>query len=436
MSRQDFGVRDWLQRAGAAIPQLEAQRERCAEAQRELSALERKLAAEVPERFDGMLIDLLPDLSPASLKRTANSTGALGGADPEAMIEERRQEIAAEMAEIRADEDVTTIPQRLNGLGERIDELKRALNPLRSFLRSARHERLDHLLDVGYGTPEYDVPWWRVSYYSDWKAGDEILEATAPEFEEFASFREAFALRFNQAAVVEPKLENALREQRVLSDTLERYTELEHKLGQIETEVLLELRETLGSFLSARKESAFENRMNEDPDGRHVALGWVGSNKRLQYLRELERESLIPFTASIDKSLDKLRRKSVKYRRPKKAYTRFSADEIGRTFADRRPKWEKFWSRYDPAFAALSDFDDRYHYGRFEDDFLWWDLFCDGRVKGRFSEEVVEFYSEHEDYSWESPWDDEDDYEWEETHAAAVVAEADGYDEGELWDGS
>lgn len=435
MSRQ-YGVRDWQKRAGVEIPRLEEQERRCEQAHAELERLCRRLESEVPERFDGMLMDLLPDLSPATMTRVANSTGALGGADPAGMKEEKEKAIQAEMAEIRADVEVTTIPQRLNGLVGRIAELKQALNPLRRFLRKARHERLDHLLEVGYGTPDYDVPWWRVSYYSDWKAGDEILEATAPEFEEFAEFRAAFAERYNQAAVVEPKLEDALREEKVLKDTLERYTELEHALTQVETEVLLELRETLGTYLRARKEAAFENRMNADPAGRNIALGWVGSNKRLQYLRELERESLRPFWAGISKNLQKLQRKRVKYRRPKKAYTRFSADELERTFKDRRPKWEKFWTRFDSAFAALNDFDDRYHYGRFEDDFLWWDLFCDGRVKGRFSEEVMEFYEEHDDYSWESPWDDEDDYEWEEGHAAAAIAEADGYDEGELWDGS
>jgi hypothetical protein len=436
MSRGTYGVRDWLQRASAAIPPLEAQNDRCARTIREVNALERRLSDEVPERFEGMLLDLLPDLSPASLQRAANSTGALGGADPEAMVEERRKEIGAEMAEIRADVDVPQVPERLEQLVVKIEDFKKELHPLRRFLRSTRHERLDHLLEVGYGTPEYDVPWWRVSYYSDWKAGDEILEAVAPEFEDFAAFRIGFAQRYNEAEVIEPKLEQAIEAQNILTSTLERYTKLEHSLSQVPTEVLLELRETLGTFLGARKEAAFENRMNADPSGRAVALGWVGANKRLQYLRELERESLQPFAAAIHKSLDKLRRKSVKYRRPKKAHTRFSHDEIERTFADRSHKWEKFWTRFDAAFAALKDFDDRYHYGRFEDDFLWWDLFCDGRVKGRFSEEVVEFYEEHDDYSWESPWEDEDDYEWEESHAAAAVAEADGYDEGELWDGS
>lgn len=436
MSRGEYGVRDWQKRAGVAIPRLEEQEQRCEQAHAALERLCRTLEEELPERFEGVILDLLPDLSPASLTRVANSTGALGGADPAAMIKEKELEIQAEMASIREDVEVVTIPQRLNELTDQIAELRKVLNPLRRFLRNARHERLDHLLDVGYGTPDYDVPWWRVSYYSDWKAGDEILEATAPEFEEFAEFRQAFALRFNQSTVAEAEWDDALREEKVLKDTLERYTALEHSLTQVADEVLLELRETLGTYLGARKESAFENRMNADPEGRGLVLGWVGAGKRLQYLRELERSSLRPFWVAISKSLDKMRRKRVKYRRPKKAYTRFSADEIERTFADRRHKWEKFWTRYDAAFAALNDFDGRYHYGRFDDDFLWWDLFCDGRVKGRFSEEVMEFYEEHDDYRWESPWDDENDYEWEESHAAAMVAEADGYDEGELWDGS
>ncbi|MBL4845469.1 MAG: hypothetical protein JKY65_08090 [Planctomycetes bacterium] len=436
MSR-GFGVRDWLRRARDLLPKLQDQSDRFHRAQRAHRDLAERLRQEIPERFEGLLLDLLPDITAASLQRVAKVTGALGGADPQGMVAERRTAIEAEQAEIRSDVEIETAQQRIEGpLEDEITELKRSLGPIRRFLREAKHPRLDRLLDCDYGTPSYSVPWWRLSYYSDWKAGDEILEATGAEFEEFAAFREAFAGRFNQGVISQSKYEARVEEQGVLKRTLSRYRELEQSLTQVEDLVLLELRGTLRAFLQARGEGALEGRIDADRGAKNMALGWVGVGKRLQYVQELERERLTPFGAAIEKSLAKMRRKSVKYARPKKAYTRFSADEIERTFVDRSAKWDKFWTRYDAAFAALNDFDDRYHYGRFEDDFLWWDLFCDGRVKGRFSEEVTEFYEEYEEYSWESPWDDSDGYEWEEGYAAAAVADADGRDEGELWDGS
>lgn len=431
-------VSEWQRRAKHTIPLYEEQYRRYQLALREHRALEESTEGEVPAQFDRLVSELLPDLQPASLARVQARTGNLEGVDPEALLASKRRELEAEVAEIEADLgcDLAGARARLEELAGEVEDQARIVRPLRRFVAQAKHERLDHLLEVGYGQPRYDVPWYRLSYYSDWKAGDEILEAMGEVYADFAAFREDFAERSNQLQAEEPLLLRLEAETAQLNLSVARVEELQGQLLGLPEWLLGQLQGRLREDLSTRGEAAFTGRTTAKDEGGASALAWVGLGKRVQYLQELRRGQLEPFGQNVEKTLNKLKRKSIKYWRPKHSGTRFSEGELDATFADKTPKWDKFWARYEAAFAALRDFDGRYHYGRFDDDFLWWDMFCDGRVKGRFSEEVVEFYEEYEDYSWESPWDDDEDYAWEEGAAAAAIAEADGYDEGDLFDGS
>lgn len=431
-------VREWQDRAKRAIPLYDEQCNRARQALNEHVALESRLQREGPSEFEGLLSELLPDLEAASLAQVRARTGALGGVDAAALQVARRSELQAELSEIQADLglDLDGARERLIELEDELRLQRQVVRPLKTFVEQAAHERLEHLFENGYGTPSYEVPWYRLSYYSDWKAGDEILEATGEEFQEFGEFRGAYRERANHLEIEEPRLTRLEEESSQTTLSVARCEELLAGLESVPQWVMNELRGRLRADLTARGESAFVGRTTAQDPGGAAALRWVGVGKRLQYLRELRTARLLPFAQNVEKTRDKLLRKRIKYQRPKHAHTRFSPGEIEATFADRSAKWDKFWAQYEAAFAALRDFDGRYQYGRFDDDFLWWDMFCDGRVKGRFSEEVVEFYEEYDDYRWESPWDDEDDYAWEEGQAAAAAAEADGHDAGELWDGS
>ena len=427
------GVWEWLRAADDALDTLRQQRRRFDEALGEQRALERRFDDALPAQLESVLDGLLSAgvLEASCVNAAAQQVGCreLVGFDPAAAVTERRAALQRELDEIEQGEVWPQIAQELAQLEAELAAQQEVLRPSQRFVRRAEHERLETLLDNGYGTESYDVPWWRMSYYSDWKAGDEILEGY-PAHEEWGPWVEEYRHHFNEVARLAGEVEQ-LDERVALMKRVQRdHFELSQRLLGVEAEVGHHVRDTLKASL-ARGGPAVFGAMAAGAEHELAAKRWAGIGKQLQYLQELRENQLEPFGEGINKQIAKLERKSIKYRRPKKAHTRFSADEFERTFKDRRPKYEKFWKRYDAAFAAIRDFE-RYEYGSFEERFLWWDLMGEGRVKNRFSPEVEEFYEEYPDYTWETPW--EDDYD-DESYAAAAVAEADVYEQ-ELWDGS
>ena len=74
-------------------------------------------------------------------------------------------------------------------------------------MERCRHPRLARLLEAGYGTSRYAVPFWRMSYYADWKAGDEILERF-PGKKEFAEVLAEYLEAVRTLETYDPKLES------------------------------------------------------------------------------------------------------------------------------------------------------------------------------------------------------------------------------------
>ncbi|HBP20720.1 MAG TPA: hypothetical protein DEA08_23395 [Planctomycetes bacterium] len=427
------GVWEWLRAADDALAVLREQRRRFDEAYSEHRALERRFDDALPDQLESVLDGLLPEgvLNASCVDAAAKQIGCqeLVGFDPFGAITAKKGELQRELDELEQGEVWPLIDKELAQLEAALEEQQEALRPSKRFVRRATHERLETLLDNGYGTEAYDVAWWRMSYYSDWKAGDEILEGY-PDHEEWGPWLEEYRYHVNEVARLEAEVEQ-LDERVALMRRVQRdHFELSQRLLGVEAEVGHYVRDTLKASLARSGPSAFSG-LAAGAEHELAAKRWAGIGKQLQYLQELRENQLEPFGEGIARQIAKLERKSIKYRRPKKAHTRFSEDEFQRTFKDRRPKYAKFWKSYERSFAAIRDFE-RYEYGSFEDRFLWWDLMGEGRVRNRFSPEVEEFYEEYPDYTWETPW--EDDYD-DESYAAAAVVEADGYEQ-ELWDGS
>ena len=97
-----------------------------------------------------------------------------------AQLAERSQQISARTAEISElpifQNRLLLRAPRTGTLVREITELEEFREPLAQVLQKAGHPRLQRLLDVEYGLPSYSVPFWRLSYFADWKAGDEIVE--------------------------------------------------------------------------------------------------------------------------------------------------------------------------------------------------------------------------------------------------------------------
>jgi hypothetical protein len=61
------------------------------------------------------------------------------------------------------------------------------------------------LLESGYDTPAYAIGWWRLDYYRDWKAGDEVVEKF-PGVDRFAAIRERLGEARKTLAVFDAKI--------------------------------------------------------------------------------------------------------------------------------------------------------------------------------------------------------------------------------------
>src|SRR5262249_35901624 len=129
---------------------------------------------------------LLPELTREHVARAVSLTGyaSLAQEDPVGALAREQAAVAARVQEIEQDprfrdRELLRHP-RTGSLTRAKAELEELRAPLHAALSAAEHPRLERLLEVGYGTPSYGVGFWRMSYYEDWKAGDEIL-AKFPE---------------------------------------------------------------------------------------------------------------------------------------------------------------------------------------------------------------------------------------------------------------
>ena len=120
---------------------------------------------------------LLPDLSQREQAYEATGLDFLQPLLMELLAAERQQ-LEERRALLEQDPDFSTPVSESRRLAaeelRRIQEHQAALVPLLRICHG--HPRFAHLLDSGYGTGRYGVPFWRLSYYADRKAASEICQ--------------------------------------------------------------------------------------------------------------------------------------------------------------------------------------------------------------------------------------------------------------------
>lgn len=429
-----YTVRDWLAAAREQERELEDQlnelRQRRGKTERALDSVAQDVAqvgADLGEL-------LLPELTAAALQQAVAWTGCPGlNADVLLnRLEAERTELRKELAELEASVKVRDFDALFGPGGSkrrRFEELDEVLAPMTRFVRRAAHERLDHLIDVGYGTAVYEVQWWRMSYYADWKAGDEVLEQVGGKYETFVDFLAEY-MRVNN------ERQGLLNEFNDLRHAIEdaeaarrRKTAVGVKLGTLNEAHAQEARELLMTYVAGADASVFKGRLD---DARQVSLAikrWRGLEAKHLYLDRLREVRLDRREQDLSLQLAKVRRKMVKYRRPKHAYTRFGELEFRRTFKDRSGKYSKYWRKFDRDYGLVYEFDD-YDCWHYEEEFLWWDVMVDGRYDGAWIPEVQEWRGEHPGYVYERSSYERDE-EFDDEDAAAAVAAADFEDRDE-----
>lgn len=368
---------------------------------------------------------LLPDLGDATVQRVAALTGYSPlAARPQAMaaeaaaLQQKQAKLAAEPA--YRDRQLLRAP-RVGTLARAIDELVEFRAPLAEVVARCAHPRLDRLIASGYGTSSYNTPFWRLSYYSDWEAADQILERFPGK--SFADVREEFLSACSTVKVYDERLAQ-LRAEVQAGEKLEReHDELTEALRTLPQRALEAARRDLGTYLRESPADALGERFAASPEHLGLLKRALGLVRQGSYLEDatsnLKRNEQVALQAEIDKA----ERQIEKYQRSKNAWAPVPEPLVKQTqerLQTRLDKAERRRLEYLETRQALTSFD-RYDSARLASDFLWWDLMTGGRIHGGYIPEVARY---RERYPHGAPVYDGNlgDDDWMNAAAAAARA--------------
>lgn len=382
----------------------------------------KEVGAEFERATATLCQQLLPVLDEPSINALARRTGLrlwVGG-DPLGDRERDRERLQRRIEALRNDGNYLRRDELLDpvvgSLTLELEQLEADRAPLVSLRDKFDHPRLDHLLAIGYGTPDYPIPFWRLAYYQDWKAADEILErfpdlhtGEASAFHEIRrrvrEVRGALALVEERIHALEMKKQQVLK---VIADL--RRAELD--LETIEERHLGLTHKRLAELVEQVPESALGPRLADAPELEALAKRWSGLRAKRVYLKDLVIE-LERYENDLRSRRAKVRRDIMKMRRPKNAGRRFDPQQVERRYGDRSAKSRKYWTRFDRGYESMSRFDG-YDRARWATDFLWWDLMTDACPAPHVIA-VREFHEKHPNYVWKGD---------DDSKAAAAIAGA------------
>lgn len=365
---------------------------------------------------------LLPALDPGALAAAANLTGhlALVNEDPIGAMQRERVALERRIVEIEREPDYADRELlRAPGSGTLTREearLRYLSQELEVELARFEHPRLGRLVNVDYGLETYDVPWWRVSYYGDWKAGDEILERF-PDMQTFAEVRSEYT-RFlasmedtgSRLAAIVTQIEAGAALEREMDGARE-------ALATLETRHLAAAREGLVTHLLELDLESAGLRLGSDERLAPLVKRVSGLAHKERYLDEVAAKQLADIAQDLETERTKLGRTAEKYRRPKMAGATLPVETFRSRFEGRSERYRRRLERSDRYRQTIDGFDD-YDRGRFANDFLWWDVMTDGRLDGDFIDDVATFRRDHPGYRYERFGHLDDD-------AAAAALDAD-----------
>ena len=385
--------------------------------------------AEVAQRYqhalDELLAALLPALTPEALQRAAQLTGYTPLQQPAVLgdLEAERTRLAARITQIEADHrfihrEFLRAP-RIGKLTREVDELLEHRAPFVSFLQQCAHPRIDHLIASGYGTTEYKVPFWRLSYYSDWEAADHIM-ALFPE-KTFADVHADYVKAQSTVGVFDGRLAELYAEIAAGAALELECQRAKEAFASVDQRHLQRARHYLGRHVIDCGLRVLGQHLAADPNVEIFAKRVSGLNHKLTYLDQLAETHLVKTEQELKALLQKIEREMQKYQRPKHFHARFPAAAYQQRFRPRGQRYAKGWQRYQHASDTVYVFD-RYERASLVHDFLWWDLMTDGRIDGDFLPEVMEHRRRYPEHRYRRQ-DYDDDDRMHRASAAVAVSE-------------
>lgn len=376
-----------------------------------------EVAAHANEALGELTAALLPQLDEESLRTAANITGyaPLVQYDHVGEVREEEARVSRSIEQIEADPDFVHGEHRWNVANTEVTELTQAKRSLASTLIACEHPRLEHLLENGYGTAGYTVPFWRVSYYRDWEAADQILERWPGKT--FQEVRDQLVEARRATADLGARIDELEKTMAALRGLGERHAREKARLASLPSEYLTRLRSSLGRFIVDTGAEALGPRFQRAPKFDLLAKRVFGLAAKLTYMDALANQQLGKQREELMAAMQRSEREIQKFSRPKKAHMVFPAESFQRRFQPRQARYQKQWSRFQDGYDRVYVF---HHYERADylSDFLWWDLMTDGRLDGDFIPEVNDYRSRHPGYEYQrQDWDDDDRH----GHAAAAV---------------
>ncbi len=435
MTARTYGVREFMDAARKQEAELRAEHARLVELDQQDKARTREVRAAAGQALGELAAALLPALSPGAIARAVSLTGhaTLLQDSPIARLQAEVRALGARNAAIEGDprhrDRVLLRAPRVGTLTRALAEVLEQRAIYQRTLEGCTHPRMERLVETGYGTAAYQVAWWRVGYYADWKAGDEILARFADK-KAFAEVRAEY-LEARRADAEYAERQASLEAEIAAGEALEaEHTRNVRALATAPERALKGARQALAEHIRQTPIAALGPRLEQDAEVGLLAKRWSGLEAKGTYLEQLSAEQVGKPAREIAEAVRKLQADVVKMSRPKKAGTRFAADKFEHRFQSRAPRFAKQRDRYVRTYETIYVYDD-YHHCHFGSDWLWWDHMTHGRASGDFIPEVREFRGSHPEYQYQSP-------AYDDSHAAAAIASADGglSDGGALVDAS
>lgn len=361
--------------------------------QRGIGADRARIEREIDSAWSELAEVLLPSLDPAVLDGAARAlrSPALAHAEVQRRMRETFANNQNRLAKLAAEPMVRDREALLNANQIRFAEVNDAAAAIDAGLAPLEsNPNFTELLAYRYGTPEYTVRFWQLSFYSHWKNADLIVEAHGGRVgaTDFAGIAAKYVEEKAAWRQLEATKKVLMDEEKAITALAKQVFDLEYANQNLVAHTLATLRGRVRSQLEPLADRDLASVLQGVPAAEQVFKRIAGLKKKHEYLASLAENQVKSPLSELKAMEQKLRHERNKLLRPKNSGRRWAQADYQRRFGnDRVSKWQKRRERIHNTRTHIVEY---HHYDRWDPygDFLWWDLMSDGQLDGNFIDEV------------------------------------------------